>query len=356
VRAARAFAAAGPVTPRTADRLAYDAGAMLPEAAHAARSVSPSASPAAVRLEGLRHDFAGRRALAGIDLEVAAGSMGAILGPNGGGKTTLFRVLATLLRPTSGRALVFGCDTVREAPVVRRALGVVFQSPAVDRRLTVRENLLVHGALYGLHGRPLGAAIEERLGRFGLADRAGDLAGRLSGGLLRRVEIAKALLPRPRLLLLDEPSTGLDPAARADLWDQIAALRDRDGVTVLFTTHLLEEAERADRVAILSEGRVVADGAPRALTAAIGGEVLVIRPHDGDADALRPAVEAAAGVAARVLEGTLRLEAPDLHRLVPRVIEAVPGRIASITLGQPTLLDVFTQATGRRFDRDEARP
>ncbi len=326
-----------------------DAVSIRSEAASAATPVSPPA----VRLEALARDYGSRRALAGITLDIAAGSLTGILGPNGGGKTTLFRILATLLQPTSGRALVFGHDTMRAAPEVRRALGVVFQAPAIDRRLTVRENLLVHGALYGLRGRSLARSIEERLERFGLAGRSDELAGRLSGGLLRRVEIAKALLPRPRLLLLDEPSSGLDPAARADLWDQIAALRDRDGVTVLFTTHLLEEAERADRVAILSEGRVVADGAPRDLTAAIGGEVLVIRPHDGDAATLVAPIEAATGVTARAIEGTLRLEAPDLHRLVPRVIEAAPGRIASITLGRPTLLDVFTQATGRRFDRDE---
>ncbi|HUD72425.1 MAG TPA: ATP-binding cassette domain-containing protein [Dongiaceae bacterium] len=322
----------------------------IPEPVAGAPAISP-----AVRLEALAHDYGSRRALAGITLDLAAGSLCGILGPNGGGKTTLFRILATLVRPTSGRALIFGHDTARAAPEVRRALGVVFQAPAIDRRLTVRENLVVHAALYGLRGRSLARSIDARLERFGLADRAGDLAGRLSGGLLRRVEIAKALLPRPRLLLLDEPSTGLDPAARAELWDQIAALRDRDGVTVLFTTHLLEEAERADRVAILSEGRVVADGAPGDLTAAIGGEVLVIRPHDGDAAALIAPIEAATGVTARALDGTLRLEAPDLHRLVPRVIEAAPGRIASITLGRPTLLDVFTQATGRRFDRDEVR-
>lgn len=323
----------------------------MPETAfEPARAATPAAPVPAVRLEGLAHDYAGRPALAGITLDIAPATIACLLGPNGGGKTTLFRILATLLPPRAGRALVFGRDTTREAAAVRRALGVVFQAPAIDRRLTVRENLAVHGALYGLSGRPLATAIALRLEQFGLADRERDFAGTLSGGLLRRVEIAKALLHRPRLMLLDEPSTGLDPAARADLWEHLAALRDRDGVTVLFTTHLLEEAERADRVAILHEGKVVADGAPRALTAAIGGEVLVIRPLGGDPAALRAPIEAAAGVAARTLEGTLRLEAPDLHRLVPRIIEAAPGRIDSITLGRPTLFDVFAQATGRRFE------
>lgn len=324
---------------------------MLP-VRHDRPGAAPRPSTAAVRIEAIEHAYSGRRALDGITLEVAESSRTALLGPNGGGKTTLFRVLATLLRPDAGRALVFGRDTVRDAPAVRRALGVVFQSPAVDRRLTVRENLAVHGALHGLDARTLAPAIRERLTQFGLLDRAGDLAGRLSGGLLRRVEIAKALLPRPRLLLLDEPSTGLDPGARSDLWEHLEALGARDGVTVLFTTHLLEEAERADRVAILSAGRVVADGAPRDLTAAIGGEVLVLRARDGDVESLRAPVEAAAGVPVRLLDDTLRLEAADLHRLVPRIVEAVPGRIDSITLGRPTLYDVFARATGRRFHAD----
>ena len=331
--------------------LAYDAGAMLP-ATEERPDTAARPSPVAVRIEAIEHAYGGRRALDRVSLEVGTASLACLLGPNGGGKTTLFRVLATLLRPRAGRALVFGHDTVREAAAVRRAIGVVFQAPAVDRRLTVHENLAVHGALHGLSGRTLAAAIAMRLEQFGLHDRSGDLAGRLSGGLLRRVEIAKALLPRPRLLLLDEPSTGLDPGARADLWDHLAALGQRDGVTVLFTTHLLEEAERADRVAILSAGRVVAAGTPRDLTAAIGGEVLVLRPRDGDALALKAPIEAAAGVEAGVLDGTLRLEAADLHRLVPRIVEAAPGRIDSITLGRPTLFDVFARATGHRFHDD----
>jgi ABC-2 type transport system ATP-binding protein len=308
----------------------------------------------AVAIEGLEHAYGARPALAGVDLEVAEGALVGVLGPNGGGKTTLFRILATLLRPAAGRALVCGHDTVSGAAAVRACLGVVFQSPAVDRRLTVRENLTTHGRLHGMRGADLRVSIPALLVRMGLEDRGSDLAGTLSGGLLRRVEIAKALLHRPRLLLLDEPSTGLDPAARAALWEELRALRRREGVTILFTTHLIEEAEGCDRVAILSGGRVVADGAPRDLTAAIGGDVLVIVPQDQLAG-LRGDIERVLGMAAVEVDGTVRVEAPQAHLLVPRVIEALPGRIRAVTLGGPTLLDVFVHRTGKRFD-GEAPP
>jgi len=307
----------------------------------------------AVSIETIEHAYGDRRALAGVDLEVAEGAFVAVLGPNGGGKTTLFRILATLLKPAAGRALVYGRDTVTEAAAVRACLGVVFQSPAVDRRLTVRENLWTHGRLHVMRGADLRASIPALLARMGLDDRGGDLAGTLSGGLLRRVEIAKALLHRPRLLLLDEPSTGLDPAARAALWDELRALRRRDGVTILFTTHLIEEAEACDRVAILSAGRVVADGAPRDLTAAIGGDVLVIVPRE-DAAGLRADIERVLGMPAVEVDGTVRVEAPQAHLLVPRVIEALPGQIRAVTLGGPTLLDVFVHRTGRAFDAGRA--
>jgi ABC-2 type transport system ATP-binding protein len=314
---------------------------------------SRGASPA-VAIERVTHAYGDRQALAGVDLVVGEGALVGVLGPNGGGKTTLFRILATLLRPASGRALVCGHDTARQAAAVRACLGVVFQSPAVDRRLTVTENLATHGRLYGMKGADLRAAVPALLERMGLADRARDLAGTLSGGLLRRVEIAKALLHRPRVLLLDEPSTGLDPAARAALWDDLRTLRGRTGVTILFTTHLIEEAETCDRVAILCGGRVVADGAPRDLTAAIGGDVLVIVPRDGIVG-LRAEVERALATGAVEVDGTVRVEAPQAHLLVPRVIEALPGRIRAVTIAGPTLLDVFVRRTGRGFDAEAAR-
>src|SRR5438552_1768384 len=214
----------------------------------------PMSVPASVSVQGLAHDYGERRVLRGLDFTVPEGEIFGLLGPNGGGKTTLFRILATLLRPTAGRALVMGHDVALEPDEVRRRIGVVFQSPALDRVLTVRENLEVHGRLYGLSGRGLRGAAEEMLRRVRLLDRADDRVGTLSGGLMRRAEIAKGLLHRPRLLLMDEPSSGLDPGARQDLWELLRDLRERFGTTLLLTTHLMEEADRCDRLAILSEG------------------------------------------------------------------------------------------------------
>jgi ABC-2 type transport system ATP-binding protein len=309
----------------------------------------------AVRAEGLGHDYGSRTALDSLDLAVPDGAVLALLGPNGGGKTTLFRILATLLRPTRGRAFVFGCDVVRRPDAVRRAMGVVFQAPALDRLLTVRENLEVQGRLYGLGGGALREAIREALARLGLQERERDRVSTLSGGLARRVEIAKSLLHRPRLLLLDEPSTGLDPAARGALGEHLRDRARTDGVTVVFTTHILEEAERADRVAILDAGRLVASGPPEALKEEIGGQMVLLRPRAdllADASALRQLCDAVAALCGQppvLLEGTLRLESPEASRLVQRLSEALADRFDSVTLARPTLLDVFVRRTGRRF-------
>ena len=209
--------------------------------------------------------LAGRVALDGVDLEVRAGEIVALLGPNGSGKTTLFRILATLLRPRSGTASVFGHD-VRGAPAeVRRHLGVVFQHPALDPMLTVAENLRHHGHLYGLRGASLSRRCEAALAALEVADRARDRVAALSGGLRRRVEIAKVLTHEPRLLLLDEPSAGLDPRARGGVFAILEDLRARLGTTVLMTTHFMEEADRCDRVAIMDSGKVVACDAPALL-------------------------------------------------------------------------------------------
>ncbi len=308
-------------------------------------------TPTVVQVESLIHEYGTRRALDGVDFSVNAGEIFGLLGPNGGGKTTLFRILSTLLRPTRGRALVLGRDTTRQAHEVRDGIGVVFQSPALDRKLTVRENLETQGRLYGLRGAELREAAAEMLRRVRLADRADDRVETLSGGLMRRAEVAKGLLHRPRLLLLDEPSTGLDPGARSDLWEQLHELRDRDGVTILLTTHLMEEAERCDRLAILSRGRLVACGTPRGLKAEIGGDVIAIASPDPAA--LREEVERRFGGPVTVVDGTLRLERPRGHELIPKIVDAFPGRIDSVTIGHPTLLDVFIHKTGHRFWGEE---
>ncbi len=310
-------------------------------------SVSPI-----VQVEDLLHDYGSRPALRGINFSVAQGEIFGLLGPNGGGKTTLFRILSTILRPTGGRAAVFGHDVVRNAREVRAGIGVVFQAPALDRKLTVRENLMTQGRLYGLTGGPLEQAAAEMLRRVGLADRADDFVESLSGGLMRRAEIAKGLLHRPRLLLLDEPSTGLDPGARSDLWNHLRDLREREAVTILLTTHLMEEAERCDRLAILSRGAIVAAGTPRTLKAEIGGDVISIASPDPEG--LRAEVDRIFGGGAAVVDGTVRLERARGHELIPRIVEAFPGRVDSVTIGRPTLLDVFIHKTGHRFWGEEA--
>jgi len=304
-------------------------------------------SSAAIEIADLEHYYGERRALAGLSLRIEPGEIFVFLGPNGGGKTTLFRVLSTLLPVQRGSISVLGFDLRTQMQAVRQRLGVVFQAPSLDKKLTVDENLMHQGQLYGLSGRRLRERQDEMLGRLALTDRRGDMVEKLSGGLRRRVELAKGMLHRPRLLLLDEPSTGLDPGARSDLWDYLQQIRREDGVTVVLTTHLLEEADKADRIAILNEGSLVALDSPEALRATVGGDSIMIQTDDPEA--MVRAIEARFGCSASVLSGVVRLEQPDGHQWIARLVEAFPGQIQAITLGKPTLEDVFIERTGHRF-------
>ncbi|HBL29183.1 MAG TPA: ABC transporter ATP-binding protein [Acidobacteria bacterium] len=301
----------------------------------------------AVQAQGVEYSYPGGRALAGLDFRVARGEIYGFLGPNGGGKTTLFRLLATLLPLQRGTLTVLGADLVRQAREVRRHLGVVFQNPSLDLQLSVAENLTHHGWLYGLSGRDLATRIDRQLERFGLTDRRDQRARELSGGLRRRTEIAKALLHDPRLLLLDEPSTGLDPAARRDLWDALTALR-QDGVTVLLTTHFMEEGDRCDRLALLDRGRLVAEGTPAVLKEEIGGDVVTVTGPDPQALA-RDLAARFPELAPTVRDGSVRLERERAHEWVARLVEALPGRIDAVTVARPTLEDVFLHRTGHRL-------
>ena len=292
-----------------------------------------------VDVAGLTHRYGDRVALSDVSFSVRPGEVFALVGPNGGGKTTLFRILSTSLPVTTGSARIGGVD-VRDA-AVRRKIGVVFQSPSLDKKLTVRENLLHHGHLFGLSGKELAGRIEEALARFRLADRAGEFAEKLSGGMQRRVEIAKAILPRPEVLLLDEPSTGLDPGARRDLWDVLRGLGS--AVTVLLTTHLLEEAERCDRLAILHKGKLVAIGAPQELRAEVGGDVVTVRARDPGA--LSEAIRAKFGGVPEVSDGTLRLSRDRGHEFVGTLVESFGAQIESVTVAKPSLEDVFLAKT-----------
>ncbi|MDX1547215.1 MAG: ABC transporter ATP-binding protein [Rhodothermales bacterium] len=301
----------------------------------------------AVAVAGVTHRYGDRVALRDLSLRVEAGAQVALLGPNGSGKTTLFRILSTLMAPTEGTAHVVGADPTADAAAVRRRLGIVFQQPALDAALTVQENLRVQGGLYGLHGRPLAERLDALLAAFDLADRQRDRVGTLSGGLQRRVDLARGLLHRPALLLLDEPTTGLDPVARRAFWDALAHQRRREGTTVLVATHLLDEAAPCDAVAILDRGRLVAHGAPDALTAALGSETLWL--ETADAPALRARIEARFGVEARIVGQALQLSHADAPALLPALYDAFGETIESATVRKPTLDDVFLVHAGHQL-------
>lgn len=297
-----------------------------------------------VSVSELTHRYAERTALDKISFEAREGCIFAVLGPNGGGKSTLFRILSTVMAPTSGRASIAAFDVTTQAAEVRRLIGVVFQSQSLDRKLTVGENLHAQGSFFGMHGEPLRARIGHVTARLHLADRIDDVVETLSGGLRRRVEIAKALLHRPRVLLMDEPSTGLDPAARRELWQYIADLRSLENVTVMLTTHILEEADRADTLVLLHQGRIVASGSPDELKARVGGDVVVLEA--ADPASLASAIATRFPVRTTVNDSSIRVEIGNGHRFIAEVVEAFPGAIQSVALHKPTLEDVFLDETG----------
>jgi len=304
-----------------------------------------------VEINSLSFAYGTHVALEDLTLQVDAGAIFGFLGPNGSGKTTLFRILSTLLPAPRGRVKVLGLDPSEHRDRIRSRIGVVFQSPSLDKQLTAEENLIHQGHLYGLRGDDLRRRVRDALATVGLGERSRELVGRFSGGMRRRVEVAKGLLHRPRLLLLDEPSTGLDPAARIDLWRHLGQINHDAGVTILLTTHLMEEAERCSRLAILQRGRLLACDSPDALKDRIGGDVITIassRPAE-----VRSALHEKLGAEAQEVDGALRLERRRGHEFVPQLIEAAPGLIDSVSVGKPTLEDVFVQLTGHRFRSEE---
>ncbi len=295
-----------------------------------------------------------REALRGVDLSVDRGEIFGLLGPNGGGKTTVFRILSTSMRQTNGTVLMFGLPLGENTQEIRNRIGVVFQSPSLDQKLTVEENLRHQGHLYGLRGKSLAQGIDEMLARFQIGDRKGDMVETLSGGLQRRVELAKGLLHGPELLLLDEPSTGLDPSARRDLWRYLAGLRESSNVTVLLTTHIMEEADGCDRVGIMDRGEMVVLGSPDDLKNQVGKDVISVSA--GEPESLRDRIEERFGSVPSVLDGVVRIEhcegegLPAAGRFITQLIEAFPGQIESISVSKPTLEDVFIHHTGHRFE------
>jgi ABC-2 type transport system ATP-binding protein len=309
-----------------------------------------------LQIQSLTHRYAERAALADVSLDINAGEIFGFLGPNGSGKTTLFRILSTLISPQEGQVLFHLSDqdldlrTQRDA--IRHHIGVVFQSPSLDKQLTAEENLRHHGHLYGLRGKELENRIDQMLNRVGLAERPKELVGTFSGGMRRRVELAKGLLTRPRILLLDEPSTGLDPGARIDLWRYLREIRQQDGVTILVTTHLMDEAEHCDRLAIMDAGKIAACDTPAALKSQIGADVITLSSDDPQslAAAIRQRFP---DITVEQVDSTVRIERERGHEFIPQLVEAFVGQIRSVSLGKPTLEDVFIRVTGHGF-KDQA--
>jgi ABC-2 type transport system ATP-binding protein len=298
------------------------------------------------------------RALDGIRFSVREGEVFGLLGPNGAGKSTTVRILVTLTKPDGGRAAVAGHDVVAEAEAVRRAIGYVPQASGVDREATGRENLQLQGRLQGLRGAELDRRVDELLELFGLGEKAEALVRTYSGGQKRRLDVATGLVHRPQVLFLDEPTTGLDPEARAAMWDELARLAARERLTVLLTTHYLEEADRlAERVAIVSRGRVVVEGRPEALKRELRGDAVTLELANGRAGGAADAVRALVNVHEVIVDGD-RLHARVEHgaQAVPGILaalDAVGVPVAAVTVSRPSLDDVYLHHTGRDFRSDD---
>ncbi|MFO0012857.1 MAG: ABC transporter ATP-binding protein [Planctomycetota bacterium] len=304
-------------------------------------------SDCAVSISGVSHRYGSRLALDGISFDVPQGMLFGLLGPNGSGKSTLFRLISTLVSLQSGSITVLGHDLVREQTAVRSNLGVVFQSSSLDRKLTVRENLQCQAALYGIVGADLKTRIAALSEMMGLQDRLSERCEKLSGGLKRRVELAKGLLHRPRLLILDEPSTGLDPGSRLDFWEALCGLKEGWGTTVLLTTHLMEEAEKCDFLCILDSGRVVAYATPEELRRETGEIVISVATREPRAVA--DVFKERFGWDCAISGDQVRVIASDSPTRITEILSVLGNRALSVSVGQPGLEDVFMRKTGRIF-------
>ena len=305
-----------------------------------------------IEVDGLVKRYGAIEAVRGIELSVERGEVFGFLGPNGAGKTTTISILCTLLVPTSGSARVADVDVSRDPAAVRSRIGLVFQDPSLDDQLTARENLDLHGRIYGVPRPVRRQRIDELLRVVDLADRADSLVRTFSGGMKRRLEIARGVLHHPQVLFLDEPTLGLDPQTRKHIWTYLQELRKREGITLFMTTHYMDEAEFCDRIAIIDQGKIVALGTPSELKARIGGDVVTISTADVPAAARE--IEERFGIAPMAANGTLRIEVPDGAAFLPRLVRELPMRIDSVALSRPSLDDVFLKLTGHAIRAEGA--
>ena len=297
----------------------------------------------------VRYHYGTATALDDVSFSVATGMLFGLLGPNGSGKTTLFRLLATLIPMQSGELSVCGFDVTTQQSLVRRQLGVTFQSPAVDVRLTVAENLKCHGSIYGLSGATLNNRVSDMLKQFGITDRRRTIVSTLSGGLKRRVELAKGMMHNPKVLLLDEPTSGLDPRARQEFWELVTAQQKTQGTTIIVATHLMPEAELCDRVLLLDRGRTVAEGTPMELQGRLDGERLTIRLRD--AASHLGSLQALIGGNPELQGDRITLRASRPGDKIREIMQKFGDQILSLELTRPSLEDVFLELTGRRLSQ-----
>ena len=315
--------------------------------------VAPSTGRApAVAARALAKRYGAVEAVRGIDLQVAPGETFGFLGPNGAGKSTTINILCTLTAPSGGAARVAGFDVVSERDDVRRHIGLVFQDTTLDNYLSAEQNLRFHAELYGIPRAVTGPRIQQVMEMVGLWDRRASLVGTFSGGMKRRLEIARGLLHSPRVLFLDEPTVGLDPQTRSSIWAYVDALKRREEITIFMTTHYMEEAEYCDRIAIMDAGRIVALGTPEALKAEVGRDRVQIRTAD-DAAAIA-ALRSRFGLDAAVRDGAVTFSVAEGERFVPRLFAELGVPIRSVSVARPTLDDVFMAHTGTTIRDAEA--
>jgi ABC-2 type transport system ATP-binding protein len=305
-----------------------------------------------IQATGLVKRYGELEAVRGIDLEVRAGEIFGFLGPNGAGKSTTISILCTLLSPTAGSARVAGIDVVQDSAGVRQRIGLVFQDPSLDDQLTGRENLEFHAFIYSVPAADRRRRIDEMLALVQLTDRARSQVKTYSGGMKRRLEIARGMLHQPQVLFLDEPTLGLDPQTRGSIWAHLNELRSRKGITIFMTTHYMDEAEYCDRIAIIDLGKIVALGTPDELKAMVGGDVVTITSSRPD-DAARE-IKEILGVTPSRENGTLRMEVPDGKAFVPRLVRELTAPVDTVSMRRPSLDDVFLKLTGRAIRDEEA--
>jgi len=315
-----------------------------------ALTAAPARAPR-LAVEDVRFRYGDREVLRGVSLAVGPGEIVGLLGPNGAGKSTLFSILAGLLAPAAGRFRLDGREIAAGARALRAAAGIVFQAPGLDGKLTAEENLRLAAALHRVPRAAARTAVARLLDSAGLADRAREPVERLSGGMRRRIELARALVHRPALLVMDEPTTGLDAGAFRAFWAEVERLRRTEGLTVVLTTHRPDEAERCDRLAVLAGGAIVAEGTPEELRARVPGDVVVIETDSPEEVA--SGIASRLGLTARVRDDAVLVEHEAGHTLVPRIVEAFPpGKLRAVSLRRPTLGDAYLAITGEALDRD----